>query len=293
MGCRRLDKAKVNTAMIGLALATAGAVVKLLGGILYGSKALLVDGVTCIASVLAGIFLVVWLRRAATPPDFDHPYGHGRLAYGAVSYTLAVYAFAAGVGFTILVTTKQYTVDVEATVYAVVGLFFYLAAILAYRKVGDAGASVAAFTASELLESTTSIVSAAGGATLSYIIDYAGAWIIEAFIIYESAKQAGELVMSLSDRADSEALGLARRELEARGFEVHRLRLRRVVPGKYHGDAIVVPPKGMPPEAADILADEAVTSLESKGIDLTVHIDITRSHSAKPDRRKFTRKGDR
>ncbi len=276
-----------------MGLATAGAVVKLFGGILYGSKALLVDGVTCIASVLAGIFLVVWLRRATTPPDSDHPYGHGRLAYGAVSYTLAVYAFAAGVGFTVLATTRHYIVDAEATLYAVVGLGFYLAAIMAYRRVGPAGASVAAFTSSEILESTISIISAAGGATLSYLIDYIGAWIIEAFIIYESAKHASELVMSLSDKADAEALGLARRELEARGFEVHRLRLRRVVPGKYHGDAVIVPPKGMPPEAADILADEAVTSLESKGIDLTVHIDITRSHSAKPDRRKFTRTGDR
>lgn len=276
----------VAAAWAGLALAAAGAAVKLAGGILHGSKALIVDGATSVASVLAGAFLVVWLRRASVPPDLDHPYGHWRLAYGAVAYTLAVYAFAAGVGFTVLASTGRYTVDLEATEYAAVGLALYAAAIGAYRRSGPAGSSVAAFTASEILESLISMASASGGAALSYLIDYAGAWAIEAFIVYELAKQAGELVSSLSDRADLEALDTARRELEARGFEVKRLRLRRVVPGKYHGDAVVAPPPHMPAEAADILADEAVANLESRGIDLTVHIDLTGSHenNRKPGR---------
>lgn len=274
-----MERGTVKAAAYGLTLASVGALAKLLGGILYGSKALLVDGLTCIASLIAGGLLIFWLRRSGAPPDLDHPYGHLRLAYGAVSYTTVVYAFAAGVGFAYLLSVKRYTVDVEAVEYALVGLAFYSLAIIAYRRAGPAGGTVAAFTSSEILESSVSLLSAAGGAALSYIVDYAGAWVIEGFIVYETIKQAGELVISLSDRADAEALAVARRELESRGLRVQKLRLRSIVPGRYHGDAVVSPPAGMPPAVADILVDEAVANLESKGIDLTIHIDLTNAHS--------------
>ena len=265
-------------ALAGLALAVAGAVVKLAGGLLHGSRALLVDGVTCVASIASGVLLVYWLGRASLPPDSDHHYGHERLAYGAVAYTLALYSFAAGVGFAVLAHTAPYEVEAGAVAYAAAGLAFYAGAVAAYRLAGPQGAAVAAFTASEVLESLVSMAAAVGGAALGYLVDYAGAWLIEAFIAYEAARQAGELVTSLSDRADAEAVAAARRELEARGFRVSRLRLRRVVPGKYHGDAVVTPPPGMPPDVADLLADEAAATLETRGIDLTVHVDVAGAH---------------
>ncbi|GAB6148582.1 hypothetical protein JCM10135_11240 [Stetteria hydrogenophila] len=275
--------ASLREAVAGLVLAVMGAAAKLLGGALYGSKALLVDGATCVAAVLSGVFLVVWLRRAAEPPDLDHPYGHERLAYGAVIYTLLLFTFAAGVGFAVLAGVRPYSVSGEAVVYALVGLAFYTGAVALLRRVGPVGASVAAFTSSEILESFISIISAAGGAALSYIIDYAGAWVIEAFILYEAAKQANWIVASLSDQTDLEVSELVRRELEARGFTVNRLRLRRVVPGRYQGDAIVSPPKDMPAQAADMLADEVMSTLESKGIDLTVHVELARGQSTRAE----------
>ncbi len=268
-------------ALAGLALAVAGAVVKTAGGLLHGSRALLVDGVTSVASIASGALLVYWLGRASLPPDSDHHYGHERLAYGAVAYTLALYSFAAGVGFAVLAHAAPYEVDAGAAAYAAAGLAFYAGAVVAYRLAGPQGASVAAFTSSEILESIVSMAAAAGGATLGYLVDYTGAWLIEAFIVYEAAKQAGGLVSSLSDRVDAEAVAAARRELESRGFTISRLRLRRVVPGKYHGDAVVAPPPGMPPDVADLLADEASSALESRGIDLTIHVDVARTRGGR------------
>jgi divalent metal cation (Fe/Co/Zn/Cd) transporter len=64
-----------------VALVAVGAVVKTVGAVASGSRALLVDALTCFAS-LAGLGAVVYyLRLGSLPPDEDHPYGHSRFRY--------------------------------------------------------------------------------------------------------------------------------------------------------------------------------------------------------------------
>ncbi len=265
-------------ALVALVLSAAGAAVKLYGSIAHGSKALLVDGLTCLAGLVAGVAAVWWLGEAMRPPDADHLYGHERLVFGGVAYTLVAYGIAAGYGLAYLSSYGSYEVDVEAFAYALGGIALYALAILAYRGVAVVGAPIAAFTASELLEGAVSAGASLGGSLVSYVIDYVGAWVIESYLIYELVHHAREMLRELSDTVTHDAIAEARRELEERGFKVTSLRLRRIVPGRYQGDAIVEPPEGMHPEAADLLVDEASMNLNERGIDLTIHIDIARRH---------------
>ncbi len=62
--------------------------------------------------------------------------------------------------------------------------------------------------------------------------------------------------------------------LEDRGFKVEKLRIRTIVPGHYHGDAVVLA-ENMPYEVADLLVDEAVhLAKKDYNVDLVVHIDV-------------------
>ncbi len=269
----------------GVALSIIGGVVKLLGSIAYDSKALLVDGVTCIAGIIAGIVALRWMRASEAPPDVDHPYGHERLAFGGVAFMLVAYGTAAGFGLAYLLNVEEYSVGVEAGLLGLAGLVIYSGAVYMFRRSGVVGEAMAAFTASEIVESAVSAVAALGGSMIGYLIDYVGAWLIESYLIYELVQHSRQLIHHLSDIVTREAVETVREELESRGFRVLNVRLRQVVPGEYQGDAIVLPPRGIDPVAADILADEAVYSLAEKGIDLTVHIDLARGLIGKAGKR--------
>ncbi len=73
------------------------AVMKLAGGVLAGSPALVADGAHSLADVAAGG--VAWLsfRWASQPPDEDHHYGHGK-AEAAAGLFVGLVLIVAGVG---------------------------------------------------------------------------------------------------------------------------------------------------------------------------------------------------
>lgn len=270
---------------LGLVLSALGGAAKIAGSILYGSRALLVDGATCIAGLLAGLATLYWLRASQAPPDVDHPYGHERLAFGGVAFMLVAYGIAAGFGLAYLIDYGNYNVEAGAGAMGLLGLVFYSGAVAAFRRSPIVGGPMAAFTASEILESIVSTLAALGGYTLGPLVDYLGAWAIEAYLFWELIGNSRGLVHQLSDMASRELVEEVRRELESRGFRVLDVRLRQVVPGEYHGDAVVLPPPGLDPVAADMLADEAVYSLAERGIDVVVHVDLSRGLAGRRGRR--------
>ena len=51
---------------------------ELVGGILLGYSALLVDALASAFDVIASLAIVLAIHLAARPPDKQHPFGHGR-----------------------------------------------------------------------------------------------------------------------------------------------------------------------------------------------------------------------
>lgn len=92
------ERSGVRAAILGILVNGVLATIKLLGGILGNSYALIADGVESMTDIFSSF--VVWrgLSVAIQPPDKDHPYGHGKAEPLAASFvSLTLLAAAAGI----------------------------------------------------------------------------------------------------------------------------------------------------------------------------------------------------
>ena len=83
--------------MTGLLVNAGLGVVKLLGGLLGNSTALVADAIESLADVISSLVVLSGLQIARRPPDEHHPYGHGR-AESLAALVVAVMLFGAGIG---------------------------------------------------------------------------------------------------------------------------------------------------------------------------------------------------
>lgn len=60
-----------------------------------GSSALLSDALESIVNIVAAAFALFAIRFAATPPDREHPYGHGKIEYLSAAFEGGLIGFAA------------------------------------------------------------------------------------------------------------------------------------------------------------------------------------------------------
>ncbi len=267
-------KTPVMQIILVLTLSLLGGIVKILGGILYGSKALFVDAMTCMANFVALVATIHYYRVSLIPPDEDHHFGHSRLGFGGALVSILAYSFVAGVVIVDLLSTREYTVSILAPVFAGLGFILYLGAILVAKRISYFFGPYAMFTYSELIESITVIAASLGGALYSFYIDFAGAIILTAYIFYEVYDVAKDMFHYLSDMAPPPGLlKEIKNVIESKGYNVERLRMRTILKGLYHGEAIIVVPRDM--SAGDVarIIEEIVESVKKKyNVDLVISI---------------------
>ncbi len=87
----------VTAALIGNVLVAA---TKFAAALITGSSAMMSESVHTVADTGNELLLLYGLRRAARPPDADHPFGHGRELY-FWSFVVALLVFALGSGVSI------------------------------------------------------------------------------------------------------------------------------------------------------------------------------------------------
>src|SRR5262245_30385182 len=88
------SKRVVAAALAGNALV---AITKFAAALITGSSAMLSEAVHTVADTGNELLLLYGLRRAARPPDANHPFGHGRELY-FWSFVVALLVFALGAG---------------------------------------------------------------------------------------------------------------------------------------------------------------------------------------------------
>src|SRR6478735_8635343 len=76
------------------------AVAKLVGGLISGSTAMLVEAAHSFADTLNQVFLMAALKRSQKPADQQHPFGYGMERY-FWSLLAAVGIFVLGAGFSV------------------------------------------------------------------------------------------------------------------------------------------------------------------------------------------------
>lgn len=75
---KRMYRDAARAAALGLAINLVLGVVKLVGGIVGASFALVADAVNSLGDVVTSLVVLFALRVAQRPPDAEHPYGHTR-----------------------------------------------------------------------------------------------------------------------------------------------------------------------------------------------------------------------
>jgi cation diffusion facilitator family transporter len=78
----------------GIGLNLSLAVVKIVGGVLGNTYALIADGAESLLDVLSSSMVWAGLRMSARPPDADHPYGHGK-AEAIAGLLVSIFVFGA------------------------------------------------------------------------------------------------------------------------------------------------------------------------------------------------------
>ena len=97
MKYKECDWCLKNVGAISIWANTGLAVIKLAGGVLASSKALLADAIHSLIDVLVAVAFLVTLKLSAKPPDRNYPYGRGNIEYitlGVISIFMIVVAIS-------------------------------------------------------------------------------------------------------------------------------------------------------------------------------------------------------
>ena len=259
---------------IALLLTIVGASFKFMAW-LKGSIAALVDAATCFASIVAGLVSIWAYTKSREPPDIDHSYGHERyLLYGSVVIAM-VYSMVLGITLDRLVqklANLDYSIESSAPLYTLIGTISYAIAIPLAKKAGFVGRTYAVFVSSEILEGIITMGATTGGAFLNNLIDYIGGWVLAGYLAFEIVHELYRYKHVLTDWAEPHIVSSIKRMFSEKGVEVKNIRLRMIMPNKYHGDAIVVVPENYSIDEAHAIVDEIVKEVKDRlGVDLIVH----------------------
>lgn len=103
-------------------------IIKLIGGFVGNSRALIADAVHSASDVVSSFAVLVGVRAAGKPPDDDHPYGHGK--YESVA-ALIVAIFLIVIGLEILMNSVQLVFQGEPPEFPkVIALYIIIISIL-------------------------------------------------------------------------------------------------------------------------------------------------------------------
>ena len=258
-----------------------GGFFKILGGLVYGSRAALVDALTSIVNLIAALLVYRYEGLSALPPDKDHHYGHDRMFIGGSMFSVVLYSVVGGAMTVDLIDSvvASYRVHVYAALFATIGAIPYLTAIMISKGAGGSYGTYAKFTVVELVECVVVVLAAFGGALVSYLIDFTGALILLSYLYVEIARETKAILSIVTDRVPRnldhivDSMEEASRRLEV---EIRSFRIREVAPGRYHGDVVMAVPAGTSVEDAHKMAhrlEQTLKNLVGEEVDLVIHIE--------------------
>jgi len=274
-------------AMLGNA---AVSLVKILGGLLSGSTALLADGSDSILNVASSGIAYHYYKRSRKPPDEKHPYGHVRFeVYGSILILLLMAATFSFVGFMAvdrLAHGEPELVDKIGIAFAVVSILLN-ASVSSLLRVHGRGSQIALaesrHVSLDVAEGVTTLAGVTLGSLFSAYYDLAATIIIlgmVSYFIYETLQDLRSQIIDTSP--PSEVLDAIREEaMRIHGVKgVHALRAR-VVGERIYADLHLEVDPHLSVEEAHRLCDELEKSIERRfegRVDLTIHVEPAPSH---------------
>ncbi len=260
---------------VTIASAAVASVANLVGGIVFDSRILVLNGLTCVANLVTAVVGARYYLRSLQPPDSDHPLGHAGYGFSSAVFTLLVYAFVLGLGIDEVLNPTPYRVSGLAWSVPVAVALLYTGSVLASRGVGGSARVYSEVTTSEIAESLAALVVTALAHSYGYMIDRLGALAVLAYLAYQVASNARGVLYELSLPSPPQSLvDSLRGDLESMGFEVKDIRLRSIAGSQVAGYAVILVPPYESVEEAHRKADQLERFARSKyNVDLVVHVE--------------------
>jgi cation diffusion facilitator family transporter len=220
------------------------AAVKAVVGVLSGSSVLIADAVHSLSDVATTVVVLFALRIAKTPPDAEHPYGHGRAeSIGAKVLAVMLVLMGLSIGGTAVrqLFVGTYTIPGQMAIWAVLLSIVVKEAMYRYSMAVGQRINSTALIADALehrSDAMSSVASLIGvvGARLGYpVCDPLAAIVVSAFIVRMGA---GIFLESSHELMDAQVHGALAAEVEMHassvpGVEhVDEVRIRKY--GAYH-----------------------------------------------------------
>jgi len=114
-------------------------IVKILFGIIFGSIALIADGVHSVSDLLSDIFVILGINHSLKPADEDHPFGHGKFEYVLSLFLgISIFIIAFNLGKNIIDNYSK-VADIPSTLSLVVVLMVVFIKLILARYLINKG----------------------------------------------------------------------------------------------------------------------------------------------------------
>ncbi|GAB6098608.1 cation diffusion facilitator family transporter [Halanaerocella petrolearia] len=202
-----------KVSFINLAVNIILAILKIIVGFLFTSQALVADGFHSVSDIVSTVIILMSIKIAESPPDKEHPYGHGK-AEAIATKVLGFILVGTGLGL-----VKSSVNDILSGVQSIPGNLVLWVAIVSIiskellyqytinvgRKIGSKGLIADAnHHRSDALSSVAALLGA-GGAILGFpILDSIAGLIVALFIIKVGVEVLQDAIDELMDAVPSQ-----------------------------------------------------------------------------------------
>ncbi|MEM3830781.1 MAG: cation transporter [Sulfolobales archaeon] len=261
--------------IIFVALGILAGILKIIGGLMYFSKAVLIDAATSMANIASIILINYFLAVSMKPPDKDHLYGHVRMRFGGEFFTILLYSFVAGLMLPDLIEGLEtpYKVDVRASMLSSAGMMLYAVSIYLGIRMGRSFATYVRLTSIEIIEGIIALSSSLAGALVSYLIDLTGAYVLYIYLIRELLNSSKRFIYDISDGVEEEIVEKVMRIVGEFRLRIKSIRLRKVYEGLYQGDLVIFIKGDEKIHKAHEIAEQLERRLSSERIYVSIHME--------------------
>ncbi|MDW8076060.1 MAG: cation diffusion facilitator family transporter [Nitrososphaerota archaeon] len=258
--------------------------VKIAGGVLSGSTALLADGSDSLLNVASGTIAYAFKSKAEKPPDSKHHYGHSLFeVYGSLlilALMIFTFSFITFVAIDKLRRGFAETIDPIGVPFAVASLALNMLMIILFRTFGRESTIVsveARHISFDVLEGLLTLAGVSLGVYVSALYDIAATFVLIGLIAFFVVQTFRELRASIIAESPSEEI-MKVLENTLTGVDgvrgIHNLRIRQAGK-KIFADVHLEVDRKLTVKEAHKICDEAENKLKQKlsDIDIIIHIE--------------------
>lgn len=259
-------------------------ILKITGGAISGSMALIADGSDSLLNIASGIIAYRYKIEAEKPPDLKHRYGHALLeVYGSILILMLMIATFSFIGFMALNRLEHITdvrIDPIGIPFAITSLALNLVISISLRTFGRGSILVkteSRHISLDVIEGLLALSGVSFGAYVSATYDLVATFILLALITFFAIQTLKELKITITAESPPEEMvrTIENILLSVNGIKnIHDLRIRQAGE-KLFADVHIEVNKELTVEEAHRICDEAEYRIKQrlKDIDIVIHVE--------------------